>query len=119
MRLRLLPCAFPPRQRASQYIEDLIPTLRKFIQKAETPAKKKGAPVVREGAGGRGGGTVDVSQGEGATSGERGGRRVGKKDGERGGGGGRGEVEGRVDASREGKGAPLVRGEAGGAGAMW
>lgn len=29
-------------QRASQYLEDLIPTLRKVIQKAETPAKKKG-----------------------------------------------------------------------------
>jgi hypothetical protein len=29
-------------QRAAQYIEDLIPTLRRLIQKAETPAKKKG-----------------------------------------------------------------------------
>ena len=30
-------------QRAAQYIEDLIPTMRKLIQKSETPIKKKGA----------------------------------------------------------------------------
>jgi len=30
-------------QRASQYIEDMIPTLRKVIQRAETPVRKKGA----------------------------------------------------------------------------
>ncbi|GAX85489.1 hypothetical protein CEUSTIGMA_g12905.t1 [Chlamydomonas eustigma] len=32
-------------QRAAQYIEDLIPTLRRLIQKAETPAKKKGNQI--------------------------------------------------------------------------
>jgi len=31
-------------ERAAQYIEDFIPTLRKLMQKAETPAKKKGGP---------------------------------------------------------------------------
>ena len=33
----------PHTQRAARYIEvDLLPTLRRYIQKAETPAKKKG-----------------------------------------------------------------------------
>lgn len=32
-------------QRAAKYLEDLVPTLRKLIQKAETPAKKKGGGV--------------------------------------------------------------------------
>lgn len=38
------PAADPPdfvMQRASQYIESLVPSLRKLIAKAETPAKKK------------------------------------------------------------------------------
>ena len=33
-------------QRASQYIESLISSLRRGVQKAETPIKKKGGGVV-------------------------------------------------------------------------
>ncbi len=45
--LHFLPVSCHPLQRASQYIEDLIPDLRKVIQKLETPAKKKGSAEAR------------------------------------------------------------------------
>ena len=56
-----LTCTLLSMQRAAQYIEDLIPTMRKLIQKAETPIKKKGAqPQVGHGAQGRQPGSIGI-----------------------------------------------------------